>query len=61
MLVGNTSTFTSKCLTRFENSRAAGNLLEEESVLNTFAPEEMFSMIQAPYILLKTPACSCSP
>lgn len=61
MFVGNTSIVPSKCLTRFEKSGAAGNLLEEESVLSTFAPEEMFSMIQASYILHMTPACSCSP
>lgn len=56
MLAGNTSAFTSNCLTRFEKSRAAGNFLEEKSVLNTFRPEEMFSVILAPYILQKTPA-----
>lgn len=54
MLVGNMSTFTSKCLAGFENRVAAGNL--EESILHTFAPEERFSMVQAPYVLQKIPA-----
>lgn len=56
MLAENTSAFTSKCWIRLKNSGAAGNFLEEESVLNTFRPEKMFSVILAPYILQRTPA-----
>lgn len=53
--------FTLKYLTGFGNSRAAGNILEEESIMNAFAPKEMFGVTPAPkYTLNKIPACSCS-
>lgn len=41
-------TFTLKYLTGFGNSRAAGNILEEESIMNAFAPKEVFGVTPAP-------------
>lgn len=41
-------TFTLKYLTGFGNSRAARNILEEESIMNAFAPKEVFGVTPAP-------------